>query len=110
MTVSAVYSAAPCAPAFPASHAPVARRRPVTDGRDTAPRGVPTRLYRVGGEGTRLRCALCAPEMVFAALCRWFFRLAGRFFASRLRPPFFVASVVAPPECAMGCTNDIFSR
>lgn len=93
-----VYSAARCTPAFPASHAPVARRRPFTAGRVTAPSGVPARHGRVGGEGTRLRCALCAPAMVFAALHRVSSHLAGRFFASRIRPLFFVASVVAPPE------------
>lgn len=84
---------------FPsADNAPYARRCPVTAGRDTAPSGVPARLHRVGGEGIRLRCALWAREMVFGALQGGFFCPAGRFFADRIRPPFFVASVVAPPE------------
>lgn len=97
-TVHAVHTAARCALALLASHAPVAHRRPLTAGRDTAPSGAPARHGRVGGEGTRLRCALCAPAMVLAALRRVSSRLAGRFFASRIRPLFFVASVVAPPE------------
>lgn len=79
-------------------YAPVARRRPLTVGRATAPSGVPARHGRVGGEDTRLRCALGVPAMVFAARHLGFSRSKGCFFASRSTPSFFVASVVAPPE------------
>lgn len=57
-----------------------------TDGRDTAPSGVPARLYRVGGEGTRLS------GMVGQGSGNLF----SRFFAACFTPSFFVASVVAP--------------
>lgn len=88
-----VYLAALRSPGGPlsADKAPGARRRPFTAGRDTAPSGVPARHGRVGGEGIRLRCAPCssaAPNLVDK----------GSFFAGRLTPSFFVASVVAPPE------------
>lgn len=84
---------------FPsADNAPYARRCPVTAGRDTAPSGVPARLYRVGGEGIRLRCAHGVSGGVSAALQGEFFRQAGRFFAVYFTPFFFAASVVAPPE------------
>lgn len=87
---------APCGP-LAADHAPGARRCPVTDGRGTAPSGAPARSFlRVGGEGIRLRYALCAPAMVFAALQGGFSCPAGRFFAGRFAPLFFVADVVAP--------------
>lgn len=76
-----------------ASQQPVAPLDTFTAGRDSAPSGVPTQLHRVGGEGTRLRGARGAVA-VFRYCGSQFFQ----FFAQPLRPPFFVASVVAPPE------------
>lgn len=92
---------------FFADHAPVPRRRPFQAGRDTAPSGVPARrgFCRVGGEGTRLRCARGARVVL-----RGCGSLISQFFALLFRPPFFVASVVAPPECAIYGTNQFFHR
>lgn len=67
-------------------------RRRVLAGRDAAPSGEPARQSRVGGEGTRLAKGVGATPFL-------------RFFTHRFTPSFFVASVVAPPECAMGCTT-----
>lgn len=63
-----------------------AHHRMCTAGRDIAPSGVPARLYRVGGEGTR--------AVLGGGQGRG--NLFSRFFASSFTPSFFVASVVAP--------------
>ena len=93
MKLPGIYSAARWRTAFLASHAPVVRRCLLPAGRDTAPSGVPTRLYRVGGEGTRLRSARGAWMVLWVCGIKIF-----RFFTARFAPPFFVASVVTPPE------------
>ena len=100
MTGSAVYSSARCTPVFLADHETVAPLGVFTAGRGNAPSGVPTRLYRVGGEGTRLRGARGAWMVLRGCASQ-----ISRFFALLFCPHFFVASVVAPPECAMGCTT-----
>lgn len=81
-----------------ADHAPAARRHLVTAGRATAPSGAPAQLHRAGGEGIRLRCARSALTTSSSALLWYSPRPAGLFFTCLLRHPFFVASVVAPPE------------
>lgn len=78
----------PLSAPFFADQAPVARSRNPKAGRDAAPSGVPARLYRAGGEGTRLCCALCAPAGVSAALHRGFSCPEERFFGSCITPPF----------------------
>lgn len=93
MKLAGNFAAARCAPAFFTDYAPVARRRTFPAGRDTAPRGEPARLYRVGDEGTRLRSA-CGAQMVLWTFGNQLFH----FFTARFTPHFFVASVVTPPE------------
>lgn len=85
-TVSALALQFAATPPFFTDNRSMAHHRTCTDGRDTAPSGVPARLYRVGGEGTRLS------GMVGQGRSNLF----SRFFAVRFTPSFFAARVVAP--------------